>query len=95
MEITILVEPVLGAGFRAVSAEPLRAEAEAPTRDEAIARLRQLIQRRIEEGAEVVSLELARPAHPLAPFAGMFKDDPLLDSWKQAIEEYRSQRDSA
>jgi uncharacterized protein (DUF433 family) len=31
-------------------------------------------------------------AHPLAQFAGMFKDDPLLQPWKDAMAEYRRKR---
>jgi hypothetical protein len=33
------------------------------------------------------------PIHPWMEFAGMFKDDPWIDDWKQSIEEYRQQVD--
>jgi hypothetical protein len=29
----------------------------------------------------------------LAPYAGMFKDNPLFDAWQQAIADYRRQVD--
>lgn len=94
MEIPVLVEPVANNGFRAVCGAPLRLETEAPTRDEAIRKLRQLIERRVAAGAEVVAVSIGSPTHPLAAFAGMLKDDPLVEPWKQAMADYRQQRDA-
>ena len=95
MEIPILVEPVSNNGFRATSGSPLALEIEAPTREEAINKLRELIDRRIAAGAEVVGVEIGGSKHPLAPFAGMLKDDPLLRPWKDAIADFRAQTDSS
>jgi hypothetical protein len=95
MEIPILVEPVSGNGFRATSGSPLGLQIEAPTREEAINKLRDLIDRRISAGAEVVGVETSSSRHPLAPFAGMLRDDPLLQPWKDAIAEYRVQTNSS
>jgi len=67
----------------------LGVQIEAPTREAAIEKLRELIDRRIQAGAEVVGLEISSSKHRLAPFAGMLKDDPLLQSWKKAMAEYR------
>lgn len=89
MEIPIIVEPVRGNGFRASSGGLWGLEIEAPTREEAVEKLRELIHGRIEAGAEVLGLEIPVRVHPLAPFAGMLKDDPLLPSWKDAMAEYR------
>src|SRR5688572_15716489 len=94
MEIPILVEPVANNGFRAVCGEPLRVETEAPTREEALEKLRRLIEGRVAGGAEVVAVSVGSGAHPLAAFAGMLKDDPLVEPWKQAMAEYRQQRDA-
>jgi len=91
MEITVLVEPAVGNGFRAVSGEPLHLVADAPTRDQAIEKLQGLIAGRLRSGAEVVRLKISPIEHPLAPFAGGLRDDPLLEPWKQAIGEYRQQ----
>jgi hypothetical protein len=63
----------------------------APTRDEAVQRLREMIDRRLDAGAEVVGLEIRVGVHPLARFAGMLKDDPLLQPWKEAMADYRRQ----
>ena len=95
MEIPILVEPVSDNGFRATSGGPLGLEIEAPTRVEAIEQLRELIDRRIAAGAEIVGMEIGNSKHSLAPFAGMLKDDPLLQPWKDAIAEYRAQTGSS
>jgi hypothetical protein len=40
MEIPVLIEPLADSGFRATSGEPLHLETEAPTREEAITKLR-------------------------------------------------------
>jgi hypothetical protein len=68
-------------------------ESEAPTREEAIDKLRELIDRRLMAGAEIVELEIGSRAHPLARFAGMLKNDPLLQPWKDAMSEYRHAQD--
>ena len=91
MQIPIIVEPAGDNGFRASSGGLWDMEIEAPTRDEAIQRLRELIDRRLDAGAEVFEVEIRAGAHPLARFAGMFKDDPLLQPWKDAMAEYRRQ----
>ena len=92
MEIPIIVEPIADNGFRASSAGLWGLEIEAPTREEAVQKLRELIDRRLEAGAEVLGLEIRSRAHPLARFAGMLKDDPLLQPWKDAMAEYRRER---
>jgi hypothetical protein len=51
------------------------------------------LQNRLHNGAEIVTLEIAPATHPWMGFAGMFKDDPLLEEWKQAMAEYRRQID--
>jgi hypothetical protein len=89
VEIPIIIEPIGENGFRASSGGLWALEIEAPTREEAIQKLRELIDRRLAAGAEVLALEVASAAHPLARFAGMLKDDPLLEPWKDAMAEYR------
>ena len=91
MEIPIIVEPAGDNAFRASSGGLWGLETEAPTRDEAIQRLRELIDCRLDAGAEVCELEIRGSAHPLARFAGMFEGDPALQSWKDAMAEYRQQ----
>ena len=58
MQIPVLIEPTPGNGFRARSGEPLVLTAEGSTRDEALGRLRSLIQGRVAGGAQIVPLEV-------------------------------------
>ncbi len=95
MQISVLVEPLADSGFRAVSGSPLDLETAAATREEAIEKLRELIQSRLTAGAEVVALDLPINDHPLAKHVGIWKDNPLLEPWKEAMAEYRRQRDAA
>lgn len=95
MDIAILVEPVANNGYRAECNTPLHLEAQAPSREEAIQKLRELIDRRLAAGGEIVTLQVGSSEHPLARFAGMFKDDPLLEPWKTEMEAYRQQVESA
>ena len=89
MQIPVLIEPIAGNGYRARGAEPLALTAEAPTREEALAKLKEQLQNRLRDGAEIVPLDLSPAEHPWLKFAGMFKDDPMLKEWKEAMAEYR------
>jgi hypothetical protein len=89
MEIPVLIEPFGDDAFRATCGAPWNLETTAPTRDQAVEMLREQIDDRLEAGAEVIELKLGDRPHPLAKFAGIFKDDPLLEDWKQAMAEYR------
>jgi hypothetical protein len=67
--------------------------AEGPTRDAALAGLKEKLEARLGNGAEMVGLDVGIQPHPLADFVGMFKDDPLLPHWKRAMAAYRSKID--
>ncbi len=94
MQISVLVEPVAGIGFRAQGAEPFGIIANGATRDEAVAKVRQLCQARINGGAEVVTVEVGSPPHPWMPFAGMFKDDPDFQDVIEIMAENRRKMDA-
>ena len=93
MQLPILVEPVNGS-FRARMAEPFALSAEGGSRDEAVAKLQEKIQARLSQGAEIIPIEVPPPAHPLAEFAGMFKDDPDFDDVEKLIAENRRRMDN-
>ena len=93
MEIPILVERIAGNGYRARGGEPLPLTGEGPTREAAIAELKKQLQLRLQSGAEIVPIELGDQRHPLVEFVGMFRDDPLIEDWKQAMAEYRRKID--
>ncbi|MFI5460405.1 MAG: hypothetical protein ACHRXM_33735 [Isosphaerales bacterium] len=88
MQIPVLVERLKGNGYRARGSEPFAVTAKGATRAEALAKLREKIQRRFKEGTEVVGMEVGTHRPPLLKFAGMFKDDPLFAAWQKSIVEY-------
>jgi len=54
-----------------------------------------LLQARESLRTEVIDMSIGPLAHPLACFAGMLRDDPLLPSWKQAMDLYRQKGNDA
>jgi hypothetical protein len=89
-----LIEPLANDGFRATSGPPLAVSGEGATREEALARLREEIDRRLASGAAVVPLEIAASEEtPPIWGIGMFRDNPLFDEWQAAIAEYRRKVD--
>jgi hypothetical protein len=95
MQIPILIEPVAGNGFRSRGGEPFALSAEGATRAEVLAKLREQLQARLRDGAELLSLGVGErlATNPWVEFAGMFKDDPYFDEWPQAIAENRRKMD--
>jgi hypothetical protein len=94
MEINILLEPKQGHGYRASSGPPLATEAEGTSREEALSNLRAQIENKLRSGAEILTLEVGKPAHPWTQFAGTLKDDPLGEAWVQAMAAYRASVDN-
>jgi hypothetical protein len=95
MQIPVLIETVDNHGYRATTGQPLVLSAEGASREEALDHLRQAMKVRLGSGAEIAAVEFSSPEHPLAPYAGMFKDNPLFESWQQAIADYRRLVDDA
>jgi hypothetical protein len=83
----------LATGYRARGGEPLALTAEGPTRDAAIAELKKQLQARLQNGAEIVSLDVGCKSNPFSEFVDMFQDDPLIDDWKRAMADYRRKID--
>ncbi len=94
MQIPVLIETGTY-GYRATTGQPLALSADGATREEALGQLRKAMKTRLGAGAEIAPLEVASSEHPLAPYAGMYKDNPLFDAWQQAIADYRRQADEA
>ena len=93
MQIPVLIEPVANNGYRARCGEPLPLQTEGATREEAVRKLNELLELRLQKGGELTSLEIGKPAHPLFQWAGWLKNDPLFEEWQQAIEENRRRDD--
>jgi predicted RNase H-like HicB family nuclease len=93
MQIPVLLERLARNGYRAKGMEPFAVSAKGATREEALSKLRAKIDKLLKNGTELVALEVGARVDPWAPFAGMHKDDPWIDDWKRAVEEYRSKVD--
>jgi hypothetical protein len=93
VELPVLVEPIAGNGYKASGTFPFEFTTEGTTRDEAVQKLKQLIQNRLTNGAELISLEVQRSDSPWVRIEGVYRDDPLFDEWQAAIAEYRRQVD--
>ena len=93
MQIPILIEPVAGNGYRSRGGEQFSLSAEGRTEEEALAKLREQLQVRLRDGAALVNLEVSG-RHPLAEFAGMFKDDPVFQDVVDLIAENRRAMDA-
>jgi hypothetical protein len=95
MQIHVLIDPVGDNHYRAYGGPPFPFSAEGETPYEAVKNLRQLIQERLKAGAHFIRIEIpATESHPAAEFAGIYKNDPLYEEWRQAVEEYRRQVDA-
>lgn len=94
MQIPVFLEPIAGTGYRA-NAGSLAITAEGTTREETLDKLRHLIEQRVEKGGQLVEIEIGVPKKdPWSRFAGTWRpDDPFIERWEQAVEEYRRKMD--
>jgi hypothetical protein len=89
MEIPVLIEQVVGNGYRASSGEPLAFTVEASTRDAALQNLKGLIDRKLGNRSEMVLLSIASGANSAAGIHDA--NDPEVKAWIQAMAEYRDE----
>jgi predicted RNase H-like HicB family nuclease len=89
MEIPVLLEPLPGGGFQARSGDPLNLTAEGDSPDLALRKLRELIEIRLASGSVLMPLEVSGPGPSPYRGAGIYRDEPLFDAWRAAIDEYR------
>ncbi|HYV37444.1 MAG TPA: hypothetical protein VE988_17190 [Gemmataceae bacterium] len=93
MQIPILVERLKDNGYRVRGKDPFAVSAKGATREEALAKLSAKIQTRLKNGTEIVGLEVGPQPHPLAEFAGMFKDDQDFEDVLKIMAENRKKMD--
>jgi hypothetical protein len=93
VQIPVLIEVIANNGYRARGGEPLPLTAEGPTREAALAKLKEQLQNRLRNGAELIAMEVPAEPHPLAEFAGMFKDDPDFKEVLHIMAENRKKMD--
>jgi hypothetical protein len=92
MQILILIEPLGDNGYRASSGVPLALSVEAATRDEAVAQISAQLSRKLQNGTEMISVDVPPQTNPWLAMAGMFDpSDPVIKKWKKAMAEYRQE----
>lgn len=91
MEIPVLIEPLPDGGFRARSGDPLELTALGDSPDSALINLRSLVEALIASGCQLSSIEVRDTKVGRHPGAGIYRDEPLFDRWKAAIETYRQE----
>ncbi len=87
MELPVLIERVGANGF--LARDPFGRSATGPTAGDAVAALRAVV----ATGGEVLPL-LAPAVNPLMKWAGTWENDPHLDDFRKAVEQYRLDRDA-
>ncbi len=95
MGVPVIIETVMGNGYRATGAGGLSVglTAEGATEAEAIERLAEQIQTRVNAGARLSELNVAAEPAPWKQNAGYLRDEPLYDRWREAMEENRRKLD--
>jgi predicted RNase H-like HicB family nuclease len=93
MKLPVYLEKVKGDGYRASTLAHDRFSADGATREEALERLRRLVAEHMERG-ELLDLEIGEGPDPWLGFAGVWKDDPHIDDFVEAMREYRRQVDA-
>jgi hypothetical protein len=98
MDIPVLIQPVAGKGFVA-TAPAFGWSAEGATEDEAL----QAIRQKVTVGTTGVHVAMVVVPNGVSPtpgtnalmkWAGTWKDDPMIDDYERAIEEYRKTIDN-
>jgi hypothetical protein len=88
VELSVLVQQTEGGGFRAWCEQPVRAAAEAATREEALAKLRAELEERTR-GVEVVRMVVGWPVR----FEPIWPDDEFTRAWLEGIAAARAAAD--
>jgi hypothetical protein len=95
MEVPVIIEPVAGNGYRVTGAGGLSVglTAEGATAAEAIDRLAEQVRTRLHAGAKLAELSVAAGAAGWKQDAGYLHNDPLFETWREAMEENRRKLD--
>jgi phosphoribosylformylglycinamidine (FGAM) synthase PurS component len=96
VKVTVLLERLDERKYRASTSQPISLEVEAGSREDAVERLREVAQKRLAN-VELVELSLpeVREPNPWVSFAGVWKDHPDFDAFRENIAEYRRKVDEA
>lgn len=95
MTYRVVLERITDEGFKATVLGWPECTASAASREQTLEKLRERLRERLAE-SEIVDLDIdvSRPDRPWRKFAGMFKDNPLLDEVVEEIEAHRRELDA-
>lgn len=62
---------------------------------EALGRLQEVFASQLPRGARVIDWPGTPQSHPLARFAGMFRENPAFDDWQEAIAQRRQELETS
>lgn len=94
MKLPVVVEPTLEGTFRARGGEPFDIAAEGDTEVEALQNYRSAALAQLSGRVKLVAVEIPDESeHPWLASAGILPDDDLTRGWKEAMHQYRRQRD--
>jgi hypothetical protein len=96
MDVSVMLEQVSENGYRATALVPTPLVVEAPTREEAVDRIRALISARFAR-AELIQIPVSvtNEPNPWLAIAGTWRDHPDLDEVVESINAYRREVDAA
>lgn len=96
MNLTAVVERLGNDRYRAVITQPLLVESEGQTADEAVRLVQELATRRLAQ-AQIIQVAIPEQAksHPVARWAGVWKDHPDFDRYLANIADHRRESDAA
>ncbi len=93
MKLPVLVEP-LGTRFVATAVSPFCWKAEGATAVEAVANLQLEAKRHASNGYTVAEIEVNGTGNPWLDCIGTWEDEPMIDEFNRAVEEYRESVDT-
>jgi hypothetical protein len=95
MDVSVMLEQVAENGYRATALMPTPLVAQAPTRDEAVDKIRTLISETLSH-AEVIQIEVPprTKRHAWLAVAGTWREHPDVDEVVENINEYRHKVDA-
>lgn len=95
MTLTAVVQKLDEKRYRATLSSPIQMESEGTTAAEAVAELRRRTLEKLKD-SELVEFRLPDESrdNPWVRMAGIWKDNPDIEEYTQAIEEYRRECDA-
>ncbi len=97
MKIPVLIELDPDKGFRARAGEPFAITVEGATHAEVLKKLQQAVESRVKSArVELTELEVpVRPNGILRCIGTLDPNDPEIEAWKQAMQDYRREVEEA